>query len=166
LSNTHRGVLSPVLPLAQRYIRIGSLSPKRSMTLMRLVNSLKVIALSGFLTFFGSSCSQNSTEPRGVSLKQAEHIILTELLGGSDSGRVVYELPTQIGVGAAVYSAFDSAYTAPMDSWFFFIDDKPGYRWVHPCRYSFVCCLTGNLTTHDEVMFPHNLDSLRVVVFR
>lgn len=116
-----------------------------------------------------SLCCEGAAGPQTVSLEQAEGIILSTVLSGSDSGKVVCELPTQMKAGTVVHpsiSAQSVSYAAPTDSWFFFIDDNPGYRWTHPCRYAFVCCYTGTQTVHNEGSPPDNADSLRVVIFK
>lgn len=126
---------------------------------------LAVLISAGLLLF---SCSENATSPQAISLEQAERIILSSVLNGNDSGKVVYELPTQMKAGTIVYpsdSPDSVSYDAPTDSWFFFIDDKPGYRWAHPCRYAFVCCSSGIPTVYNESFPPDNADSLSVVMF-
>jgi len=124
--------------------------------------------LTIFLLIFGGflySCSDKGTEPQDISLKQAEEIVLSKLLSGDNSGKIVYELQNKIKAGTAIYSV-DSMYTAPTDSWFFFIDDLPGYYWVHPCRYVFICCSSGKDTVYEGHLFPpRNLDSLTVVKY-
>ncbi len=114
------------------------------------------------------SCSDIGTEPHAISLKLAEQIVLSDILGGNDSGRIVYELPTEMESGTVVRQRGPDSteYRAPTDSWFFFVDDKAGWRWAHPCRYVFVACADGKLTVFDEEFPPNNIDSLRVVTFR
>ena len=132
---------------------------------MKKINSQ---ILTTFILIFGgflSSCSDLGTEPQEISLKQAEEIILSKLLNGDDTGKIVYELQNKIKADTAIYSA-NSIYLVPANSWFFFIDDLPGYFWVHPCRYVFISCAGGKEKVYEGDLYPpRNLDSLKVVKF-
>jgi hypothetical protein len=131
--------------------------------------SLRILAIRAtFIALIIVGCSHKATEPSEISLKQAEGIVLSQILNNNDSGIVVYELPTEMKSGTAVTQRGPDStrYVAPSDCWFFFIDDKPTYRWTHPCRYAFVSCADGKHTVFDEGFPPDVVDSLRVVTFR
>lgn len=136
---------------------------------MKQFNPWVIVMVTYIVGLFYFSCSEKTTDAQqAISLDQAEEIILANVLNGDDSGIVVYELPTQMEEGAIVstVSLYPVSYTAPTDSWFFFIDDQPGYRWTHDCRYAFVSCSTGKPTVYNEGWPPDNFDSLKVVTFQ
>ena len=130
--------------------------------------SLRVLVIAPtLLVITVLACSHKATEPTEVTLTQAEAIVLSQILNNSDSGKAVYELPIQMRSGTVVrQQGPDSTQCiAPSDSWFFFIDDNPTYRWAHPCRYAFVSCADGKPSVFSEGFPPDNVDSLRVVTF-
>lgn len=132
---------------------------------MGKINSkiLYTAILINFIFLF--SCSNKGTEPRDVTLKQAEEIVLSKLLNNTDSGKIVYELQNKISAGTKIHSA-DSMFSSSTNSWFFFIDDAPDYYWVHPCRYVFICCTSGEQTVFKGDLFPpNNLENLTIVNF-
>ena len=119
----------------------------------------------------GAGCSKdsttNNTKIEEITLKQAEQIVYLQILNSNDSGKVVYELPSEMHAGTTLKAkGGDSTYFSLNDSWFFFINDNPGYRWVHPCRYLFVACSDGKYFIVAEINEPENIDSLRVVAFK
>jgi hypothetical protein len=117
------------------------------------------------LVFF--SCS--IIEPRKIiSLKEAEGIVLTQILENNIEGKVVYELQTKMKSGTTVKNGIitnGNEYTVEKDCWFFFIDDAPGAKWAHPCRYVFVYCSDGEYKVVDEEWPPDNFDDLVSVEF-
>ncbi len=134
---------------------------------MKQLNIQILVIIPSLLSVSLVACSHKATEPSEISLKQAEQSVFSQMLSNNDSGIVVYELPTQMKSGAVVTQRGPDStqYVAPSDSWFFFIDDKPTYRWTHPCRYAFVACADGKHTVFNEGFPPSNIDSLRVVTF-
>lgn len=139
------------------------------MSTMKAIRPRTLIVLLWVSGLFLFSYCGKSVETQGTTLKQAETIVLDHVLNGNDSGKVVYELPTAVKAGTPVrpkHSIDSVSYSAASDSWFFFIDDNPGFRWAHPCRYVFVGCSTGDRTVYDEAFYPDNFDSLVVVKFR
>jgi hypothetical protein len=136
---------------------------------MCIKSNLKVVTvllLFTLLYLLFICCEEEKSENSNITLKQAEQIIFIELLDSNDSGKVVYELPYIMNIGDTVKTkGGDSTYVAKDDCWFFFIDDQPGYRWVHPCRYSFVSCDDGEYIVIDERNEPENIDSLIIVNF-
>jgi hypothetical protein len=133
-----------------------------------ITNTLLLLSIIFTISFL--SCSKHgptgNTQTDETSLREAEQILFTQILNGSDSGKVVYELPTQMKAGSTVKAkGGDSTYTAQNDSWFFFINDFPGFRYFHPCRYVLVACSDGKYILINEGNEPENIDSMRVVIF-
>lgn len=130
------------------------------------LKSLVILPLLTLLYLLFISCEEENSENSNITLQQAEQIIFVELLDSNDSGKIVYELPYCMNIGDSVKAkGGDSTYIAEDNSWFFFIDDKPGYRWVHPCRYSFIKCDGGEYIVIDERNEPEIIDSLVIVSF-
>ena len=127
-----------------------------------------VIILFIGLCFFLFSYCDESTGPKINSLKSTEKNLYINLLNSNDSGKVVYELLSRLKAGTIVKTgaAYDtSKYTAPTNSWFFFIDDHPELRYSHPCRYVFSDIYTGDLTVYDAQFYPECLDEMEIVIF-
>jgi hypothetical protein len=127
------------------------------------------ILLICLVSFLLSNCDE-STGPTINSLKSAERNVFVNLLNSNDSGKVVYELLYPLKAGAVIKTAdevFDtSEYAVPAYSWFFFIDDQPGLRWVHDCRYVFSDIYSGTLTVYDAQFYPECLDDMEIVDFQ
>ena len=139
------------------------------MSTMKIIIPRTLIVLLWVSVLFFFLYCEKGIETQEITLQKAETIVLDNVLNGSDSGKVVYELPTPMKAGSSVrpkHSIDSVSYTASSDSWFFFIDDYPDFRWAHPCRYVFVFCSTGDYTVYDEDFYPDNFDSLVVVRFR
>ena len=103
-----------------------------------------------------------------ISLKEAEGIVLTQILEDNTEGKVVYELQTKMKPCTIVRNGIitnGNEYTVEKDCWFFFIDDVPGAKWMHPCRYVFVYCCGGEYKVIDEEWPPDNFYNLVVVGF-
>jgi len=130
------------------------------------LKSVTVLLLFTLFYLLFICCEEEKSENSNITLQQAEQIIFIELLDSNDSGKIVYELPYSMVIEDTVKAkGGDSTYVVQNDSWFFFIDDQPGYRWAHPCRYSFVDCNNGEYIVIDEINEPENIDSLVIVNF-
>ena len=140
------------------------------MFLINTYNPKMILPLLFVFSFSLINCSKEDTTQtpptENVTLKQAEQIIFVQLLNSNDSGKIVYELPKKMKTGETVKAkGGDSTYIAQNNSWFFFINDHPELRWVHPCRYSFVSCSDGQNIIINERNEPENIDSLVIVNF-
>ncbi|MBE0551288.1 MAG: hypothetical protein IH619_02750 [Ignavibacterium sp.] len=127
-----------------------------------------IILFMGLCIFLFLYCDE-STGPTINSLKSAEKNVFVNLLNSNDSGKVVYELVYPLKAGTVIKATppLDSTeYTAPAYSWFFFINDQPGLRWVHDCRYVFSDIYSGNLTVYDAQFYPECLDDMEIVNFQ
>ncbi len=89
------------------------------------------------------------------------------MLNGSDTGKIVYELPHILKAGNIISCRqLDSTdFVASSDSWYFFIDDNPDMYWVHPCRYVFVNISSGEVTVHNWTYFPTCLNEMQIIIF-
>ncbi|MCK4225768.1 hypothetical protein KAX29_02625 [candidate division WOR-3 bacterium] len=130
---------------------------------------MKVKTIHGllFLCLFGIfSCSRTAV----ISLKEAEEIVLKEILENNTEGKAVYELPTLMESGTVVKPRYDGdkEYIAKKDCWFFFIDDDPEAYWSHHCRYVFVYYRgNGEYEVINEKWWPKDIiDGLVPVEFQ
>ena len=88
------------------------------------------------------------------------HDVLTDTTGID-----VYELKTMLPANAVVQTVFPDTvqYTTHCDSWFFFVDDHPGYRYTHPVRYVFIYVQDGDYEVIHEGFPPDNFDELELI---
>ena len=131
----------------------------------KIIHYFSILFISLYC-FFSFSC-ENSTESKIISISDAEKIVFRDALNSNDSGKVVYELPQIVKAGSVIKCRqVDSTdFYVSSDSWFFFIDDQPTYRWVHQCRYVFIDVSTQKLTKYDWTFYPTCLSEMKIVVF-
>jgi hypothetical protein len=126
----------------------------------RLYRLFLIILPLSLAMFF---CS--TTDPRKcISLKKAEGIVFSQILENNIEGIVVYKLQIIVDAGSLITN-IDEEYKVEEDSWFFFIDDAPGDRWKHPCRYVFIDCKNSAYKIINEGLPPDNFDSLSKIDF-
>ncbi len=96
------------------------------------------ILLSAIVLLF-VQCTNNQTSNSDyiITLKEAEEILLTEVLQDSVLGGIkIYELPEPLERYSTIRTCGEyGQYTIIKKSWFFFIDDCPLANWAHPCQY-------------------------------
>lgn len=108
------------------------------------------------------NCSRDRDES-SLSLKEAEQLVLSQVLEDNLEGKTLYELPDKVIAGSVIKNGYGSGcneYVVEDDSWFFFIDDMPGWRYAHPCRYVFVTSAGGAIRVIDEQFPPTIINDL------
>ncbi len=71
--------------------------------------------------------------------RDALDFVLRELVCGGGSEVKGFQRPVSFDELTVKGLFSGKTYSSPFDSgWFFFVDDKPGANWSHPCRYVFV----------------------------
>lgn len=103
----------------------------------------------------------------GITLPQAEKVLLQQVLKDTTEGKFVYELPAKLSAGSIVKNDLDgSEYVAKTDAWFFMIDDRPGAIYTKPVRYVFIYTKDPkNFDTYREGWWPDIYNSLIPVLW-
>ncbi|RKX26446.1 MAG: hypothetical protein DRP46_10850 [Candidatus Zixiibacteriota bacterium] len=125
-----------------------------------------IISLFVFiLPLFILQCSDDDQDASPLTLAEATHKVLAEVLDNDLDSLLFYRHPDKIMPGAEFEYLYGGApdvpYIVEKASWFFFIDDLPGARWVHPCRWILVPENGGDIEITDEQWPPEvQLDML------
>jgi len=100
-----------------------------------------------------------------LNLDEATHKILADVLDNDLDSLLFYRYDSLITPADFITGA-KQAFAPDDDSWFFFVDDAPGDRWAHPCRWIFANSLNGDVTIIDETWPPENLDDFTLYYTR
>gem|GEM_PF-1721203 len=116
-----------------------------------------------FAIFIGCSDDQNASP---LDLNEATQKVLSDILHNDLDSLAFYRYPDRLPSGAEVGYYQDpqptEPYKASEPSWFFFIDDAPGMRWAHPCRYIFVPASGSKISVINEQWPPDIYDALNL----
>ena len=126
-----------------------------------------------FVPLLFVTCTNNQTTNSNliISLKEAEEILLTEVLQDSvTAGVKVYELERPLEKYTTVKTCGDyGEYTVINKCWFFFIDDYFYANWAHPCRYVLIDYYnTSEIQFHiiHENWLPNFFEDMAEVEFK
>jgi len=111
------------------------------------------------------ACDDDDETAVPLNLDEATHKVLADVLDNNLDSLLFYRYDSLI-TPADFIIAPKQAFAPDDDSWFFFVDDAPGDRWAHPCRWIFVNSLNGDVTTIDESWPPENLDDFTLYYTR
>jgi len=135
----------------------------------RLIVLFSIIAI--LLLFTNCTNNQTSNSDYIISLKEAEEILLTEVLQDSVLGGIkIYELTEPLKRYTTIRTCGEySQYTVTKKSWFFFIDDYFYANWAHPCRYVLINYYRDKGTSYhiiNENWLPNFFEDMVEVEFK
>ena len=112
----------------------------------------------GLLVVLGVvGCVAPMGEEGYISLKKAERVVLWNVLNNNTEGIKLYELEYRLNEGDTVYALSadcqEEHLVVEEECWFFLIDNHPGYRWAHECRFVFVYCSGNYKVTNQQMLF-------------
>jgi len=131
-------------------------------------NKLTLYALLSFFTLsvIILSCSDDEQTASPITLAEATHKVLTDVLDNDFDSLLFYRHPEKITSGTEFryYPSGepDPAFIVDEASWFFFVDDVPGARWAHPCRWILVAENGGAVQITDEEWPPGFFDEMEM----
>ncbi|WP_428563209.1 MAG: C13 family peptidase [Solidesulfovibrio sp. DCME] len=112
------------------------------------------------------AASRQAPAVAAVASPEAALAALTDrLLGHSLQGRRVYAANEAVTDTATVALWRGKVALSGGPGWLFFVDDKPGANWEHPCRYVLVA-RTGAITVARATMPPKDLSAFTEVTSR
>jgi hypothetical protein len=91
----------------------------------------------------GRECVDGLYHGVEIRVEKAAEAVLNEVVQ-HEPGKVlpkIWLVPRPLEVGEQVWQEAGSlriCHSVDYESWFFFIDDRPGQPFIHPCRYVFV----------------------------
>jgi len=129
-------------------------------------NKLTLFTVLSFFTLsvIILSCSDDDQTASPMTLAEATHKVLVDVLDNDLDSLLFYRHPDKIlpGTGLAYYFGAEPVppYIVDEASWFFFVDDVPGARWMHPCRWILVAENGGAVDITDEGWPPDFWDDM------
>jgi hypothetical protein len=113
---------------------------------------------------FGLVLTSCRTEPEeaNFTLQVASEMVLEQIVHPDklDHHVIVFAWPEMLKPGDEIYPYPDitdedvQVGNITSDTWFFWIDDRPGAHFAHPSRFVFVDQATGELSVSDELWWP------------
>lgn len=99
----------------------------------------------------------------GITRKDAENIVLLQILS-NDIGKVdVYSLSTLLNSGDKILISDRQLNCPYFQNWVFLVDDFVRASWAHPCRYIFVNEANGNYQIINETMPPFDMSYYEII---
>jgi hypothetical protein len=89
-----------------------------------------------------------------ISQEQAWEILKKSVFSNNPENVNVFICKSAMFANSHIKTYGDDEITPNSSSWMFFVDDIPMGNWCHPCRYIYVDCETGELTSHNHSMPP------------
>ena len=123
---------------------------------------LALLICGSALIYFNGCTDDPDASP--VGLDEATQKVLSDILHNDLNGLALYRdtVKMQTGTEIGYYSdpQPDEPYQVTTPSWFFFVDDNPGMRWAHACRYILIPYNGDNPRIIEEQWPPDNYDTL------